>query len=195
MNFVRSIGYGIAAVLKWLSILLFTLSGSALVTLGVYDLVEFEPRRAEIDAMLSAGDPLDRFPPNLLPALQRADANGNVAPPAARAILIQVDCVDGRCGPNWQIRWLLWSGLVKMHLSESEQLLIVRPRVFFGKGVSGYAAGALSVYGRPLNQLSDYELAELVVIARWPTRYRNPESSAHVAKAASELLQQVRTAR
>lgn len=196
MIFPRSIGYAIASVLKWTSVLLFTLWGGALLALAVYDLREYEPRRAEIDAMLNAAGPLERSPPPLLAELQRANSKGYVASLATRHILGDLDRESPRMRTLARMRReLMWIPLVKGHLSEDEQLLIDRSHVFLGQRTCGFEAGALAVYGRPLNRLSDLELAELVVIARWPTRFRNPQNSADLAKAASALLEQVRTAR
>jgi hypothetical protein len=196
MRVVRTIGYGIAAALKWLSMLLFTFSGGALVTLGVYDLLEYEPRRAEIQALLERAAPAERSPPPVLRDLQRADARGQVHMRATRVVLHELDR-DALPMQTLQRmrRQLIWTQLGKVHLAEEEQLLIERSRIFLGQRSYGFEAGARSVFGRPLDRLSDQELAELVVIARWPSRFRDPIHSADRAKAASALLAQVRSAR
>jgi len=196
MRVLRAIGYGIATALKWLSILLFALSGGALVTLGGYDLVEYEPRRAEVQALLERAAPAERSPPPVLRDLQRADARGQIHMRATRMLLYEL---DHDAPPMRTVdrlrRELMWTQLVKIHLSTEEQLLIDRSRVFLGQRTYGFEAGARSVFGRPLDRLSDQELAELVVIARWPSRFREPRHRADRAKAASALLAEVRSAR
>ena len=196
MSVARSTGYRLASVLKGISILLFAFTGGALIALVVYDLVEFEPRRTEIRNMLDSVSPLERSPPPMLSKLQRADARGMEALLATRVILLQLD----RDAPAMRTltrirREFLWLQLVKVHLSESEQMLVYRSRAFMGQRSHGFEAGALSVFARPLDRLSNQELAELVVLPHWPYRYRRPEYSADRAKAASALLDRVRTAR
>ncbi len=191
----HALAYTVARLLRWLSFLLFTTAGAIALGLAIYDLREFHPRRAEIDAMLAAAKPLERSPPRMLIQLQLADAREAVASRTSRLILFELDRgVGQRPTLEWKSRSLLWVWLVDLHLSEQEQLLIMRTFAFSGYRRYGFEDGALEFFGRPLDRLSELELAELVVLARWPSRYRTSERAEFRARAAAELLERVRSA-
>ena len=76
---------------------------------------------------------------------------------------------------------------------EDEQLRIVLSRQLMGGRVPGYADGALDVFGRPLDELDDLELAQLVVITHWPSRLRKPEYADDRESAARSPLTRSRS--
>lgn len=176
-------------LLKWFGLVFVV---TALGSFLVYDLVQFQPRRHEIDALLEADGPEKNPPPSLL-RLQRADARGHITVAATRSLLQELDRGSARLTTAAYVRRsLLWHLLVKIHLSDDEQFLVERRLAFFGKDLRGYEAGSRSIFGRSLDRLSEQELAELVVIARWPTRFRDPTYSEQVRVWAQLLLSQAR---
>lgn len=174
------------------------LSAGMAVALGafaIYDLVEFQPRKSKIAEMIANADELDRSAPAPLERLIRMDHGGTLPWLVTRSVISEIDRGEGRFGQPGIARQILWRILIGLHLSQADQLIIDRSSTYLGKSAHGYASGAMSVYGKPLNQLNETELATLVVIARWPRLNRAPERAADVARAAEALVARVRTAR
>lgn len=195
MSIAKRLAYGLAYTLRGISFCMFAISLALVVTVVVYDIREFQPRRPEIDAMLAAAKPLERSPPPLLVALQRAGSRGNIDWLATRLILKKIDRdVPRMSSLAWQFRWWCLAKAVDLHLSENEQMRIVLSRESMGGDIYGYADGALDVFGRPLDELDDMELAQLVAITHWPSKFRKPEFEEARESAAKSLLTRVHSA-
>jgi hypothetical protein len=162
---------------------------------AIYDLRHFQPRRAQIDALLAAAHPLDREPPLALLALQEFERADRAACRTTQLLSTEIDIEELRRGANRLVHALMWLQLANLHLSHEEQMLLDRSRTYFGQGAVGYAEGAHRRFGRPLDALTDIELAQLVVVARWPRRLQAPEQADLVRIAAQRLLEQARAAR
>ena len=183
----------LARLLKGLIIAIATFVAGCLLAFGIYDLTEFQPHHVEIDAMLAAAHPLERKPPAILPRLQEANNGEWQTLNATRVVLWEIDSDRMRQSHTRRgIRELLWHALLQIHYSHAELLQIERSKIFLGNRAYGYAAGALSVFGRPLDQLDDTELARLVVIARSPSRIRQPDRVQMRESAAAVLLTRAR---
>jgi len=154
----------------------------------IYDLLQIRPHRAEIDAMLAATDPLERNPPPLLPRLQEINGGDWHAVQATRLILRDVDAGSHLRALQRARRELLWHLLLKFNYSYPELLQIERSKAFFGRDVTGYEAAAIRLFARPLNELNDLELAQLVVASGWPTRFMRPEFAERRESLARALL-------
>jgi hypothetical protein len=158
----------------------------------VYDLRMFQPRRSEIEALIAAAHPLERSPPPMLIELHRADPGSDASWQAAWSVLVHL---DERRPPRADVdrmnRAKLWTFLLRIHLSEADRWRIVHSRTYMGEGAFGFQAGALGIFGKPLDRLTDLELAGLIVISHRPRVLREPRFAAHVERGARELLERV----
>jgi membrane carboxypeptidase/penicillin-binding protein PbpC len=112
---------------------------------------------------------------------------------AARLLLFELEVRKPKQGMRgWHRTYFLWWMLVKLHLSEDEQLAIICSKTFLGRRSYGFEAGAQAYFQRPLARLTDAELATLVVIARSPSRWQRPRSHDDLLKARDGLLARVR---
>lgn len=159
-----------------------------------YDLTEFQPRKDEIAQLIAAAPPGERSPPEMLRRLHLTEYRGDLSWGAARMLMYKLDVPDEwRGGMDWQMNWALWWLLVRVHLSENEQLTILCSTTFMGRQSYGFEAGAQAYFHRPLDQLADEELATLVVIARWPSRWSQPEKLDDIAGPRDNLLEHTRS--
>jgi hypothetical protein len=181
-------------VLKWILNTVVGLCAALALAFLCYDHLAFQPRRAEIDALITSAHPLDRHPPAALLDLLRVDLDGNLSSLAARQVLDSLNAVP-RGNLAWQTKWALWWMLVRLHLSPDEQIAVVCSRTFFGKGIVGFQSAARGIFGRDLDELNELELAALVVHSRWPSRYRDPARAQDLQNATRALISRAHPAR
>lgn len=156
----------------------------------IYDFTVFLPRRAEIGVLASGtGEPA---PPPVL-ALVRvsvADLPGQ----AARILMSELPAprvASGQIG--WHLTGMLWSTLVRLHLSEGEQLTLIVARAPMGPGVTGYPAAARAYFHKPLAALSLEETAGLVAIGVAPGAWLHaPDRHARLRERLLRRLQETR---
>jgi hypothetical protein len=172
---------------KWIANIVAGICAALALAFLCYDHLSFQPRRAEIDALIAAAHPLDRLPPGTLRNLLLAESGDDLSLLASREVLFSLNAVP-RDQLAWHVKSALWWLLVRLHLSEDEQISIVCSQTLLGKRTYGFQAGAQSAFGRDLDALNELELATLVVYARMPTRYREPERADDVRKASLNLI-------
>jgi len=159
-----------------------------------YDLTEFQPRRDEIAQLIANASPAERSPPPMLRRLELTDSRGDLSWSAARLLLFTLDVPDEwHRASSWHMHGALWWVLVRVHLSEGEQLTIICSATFLGRRSQGFEAGAQSYFQRPLNRLADAELATLVVISRAPSRWNRPGAFDEIAVPRDRLLAHTRS--
>jgi len=157
-----------------------------------YDLTRFQPHASEIARIVAAAHPNESSPPEMLRKLLR-EPRGDVSLNASRLLILKLKPRASRRGNlAWQSTSLLWWLLVKLHLSEDEQLAIICSTSLLGRRTYGFEAGANTFFDRPLNRLTDSELATLAVRAHSPTRWQRPDRQDDLAKAADNLLARAR---
>jgi len=165
-----------------------------LLCFAYYDLTEFQPRRDDIARLIAPAHPDERSPPAMLRKLLLTDQHGDPSWTVTRILLSDLEVPRGmRGGLGWHGTGFLWWQLVRIHLSHEEQLVILCSRSFLGRRAYGYEAGARAYFGRPLDQLTDAELATLVVVARWPSRWNQPEAFNEIAAPRDRLLAHTRS--
>ena len=165
-----------------------------LLCFAYYDLTEFQPRRDEIAKVIADAHPDERSPPAMLRRLQLTEYRGDLSWGAARLLLYTLDVPDKWLrGSNWHMHGALWWVLVRVHLSEQEQMAIHCSRTFLGRRSYGFEAGARAYFERPLDQLTDAQLATLVVVARWPSRWNRPGDFDEIAAPRDRLLAHTRS--
>ncbi len=129
-----------------------------------YDFVVFQPRVAEIKAILEQVDPQDRNPPASIPRYIRA-AGEQPSRFAARLLLERFNLRRNGSVP-WHLRYMLWEKLVSLHLSESEIL-----GLYLSLSNDGFNAASRRLFDKPLDKLTDEESATLVAFFRAPAFY------------------------
>lgn len=157
-----------------------------------YDLTRFQPHADEIAQLIDGAHPNERSPPPMLRKLLQ-EPRGDLSLEASRSLIYKLEPGSTRGNLKWKSTSLLWWLLVKIHLSEEEQLTIVCSTAFLGKRAYGFEAGANTYFYRPLNRLTDIELATLAMRARRPLWWQQADKQDVLAKAAQTLLERVRS--
>lgn len=166
---------------------------AAVLAFQFYDVGEFQPRRVEIAQLIASAHPGERSPSPMLRQLLLTDTRGDLALQVSRILLFKLEVVTPKSASlHWHRTQLLWWLLVKLHLSEDEQLAIVCGTTFLGRRAYGFEAGAHAYFQRPLRALDEAELATLVVLWRRPSRWQNPKYHYELFKARDGLLEQTR---
>ena len=81
----------------------------------------------------------------------------------------------------------LWGGLVKLHLSESEQTTLFLALSPMGHNVQGFSKASTAVVGVPLSAVSLEQAARLVTVGKAPSIYlNNPERLARHSEALAQ---------
>ena len=118
-----------------------------------YDWLVFRPSRPAIARLLGT-IPREQMNASDLRRLLLVSLNGHVASSTARQVLIQLDVqrvMPGMLG--WQATWSLWTGLISLHMSESDQLRIFVATANLGDGHRGFPAASRALYRRSLSEL------------------------------------------
>ena len=143
---------------------------AAALAFAAYDGYVFQPRRDDIDALLTHAAPDERFPPESLAKLVRLAADGATSAHAARLLMLELPVprlAEGTAG--WHLTGMLWRALVALHLSEQTQIALIVARAPMGEHLRGFAAAAEARFQRPLGQLGVGELATLVAVSQAPS--------------------------
>ena len=177
---------------RWFRLLMWNLAGAAIALLLAflyYDITEFESRRGEIAQLIADGHPAERRPPGTLRRLLLTEHRGDLTVSVTRILLndLQVPWVThGQLG--WAFTRLLWHRLVRLHLSQEEQLAVLCSRSFLGRRSYGYETAAQRYFQRPLDRLTQQELALLVVLSRWPSHWERVDHRDGILRARDALM-------
>ena len=157
---------------RYLLILACTAFAISLILFEAYDAFAFQPRQAEIAALLG-NTPREEM--NAAPDLRRlllVSLNGHTASVAARQLLTDLPVPRVTRGMlGWHVTWALWTVLVALHMSESDQLRIFISTANLGDGYRGFPAASEAIFQRRLSKLSLPELATLVAMSHAPSLY------------------------
>lgn len=144
----------------------------AIIAFACYDAIVFQPRRAEIQALLQRAPAEDRDPPALIRRYILASHQADYPPTTAvaRMLLARLDVSRDGGMPAWHARTALWDRLVWLHLSQDEILALYTTLSYNG---SGHGLNQLSqrLYAKPLSALSEPEAATVVAILWSPSLY------------------------
>jgi len=152
-----------------------------------YDLAVFQPRAAEIHSILSSAAPAEQAPPQVLVEVVLA-SRVNVTAHSARLLASKLNAVPPRSARLFRhLSSAAWSACVALHLSKGEQLAVFLALSYMGNSTTGFAASAISLFGSPLEAVSQEQAAKLVVISQAPSGYlASPE---RLANRTASLLE------
>lgn len=132
-----------------------------------YDIVRFQPRRAEIANFLATANRSDRDPPDLLTQIILVDYDHyRLAKYVARQLLFQFKDV-GSDGVGWHIRYAIWIQLVRFHYSEKEMVGLFSTLAEKDR-VMGLENLSRKYFEKSVYQLNEDECAMLVASMRIP---------------------------
>jgi len=175
-----------------LSMSLLAFLTAPVVAFGTYDLLAFQPHRAEMHALLEGADPAERNPPeSLRKVLHTAHSPAQVGSHVSRLLLAKLGPKEGGT-LLLHIRGMLWYALVNLHFSEAEREALFLALSPMGEGHFGYAAASPSINGVALHSVSVEQAARLVTISKSPSGYlANPE---RLVQSASRLAERAENA-
>lgn len=158
-----------------------------------YDLREFQSRKPAILQLIADASPAERSPAPALRELLLTDDPDMLAFHVARLVLTDLDVpwvTHGNLG--WNATHALWDALIRMHLSEDQQVAIILARSSVVPGTLGFESAANRVFQLPLVQLHEEQLATLVVMRRSPARWAEPENRTGLMEARDALIRRAR---
>jgi hypothetical protein len=171
-----------------------TVAIGILLALAIYDFKAFQPHRARIDALISSAHPAERQPPAALKELLLVEFESDTSWSATRILLSKLDLPAARSSGCWHFKSFLWWRLVRLHLSEDDQITLIVSQSYLGRRSIGFAAGARVWFDRPLEALDEAELATLVVLMRWPSRFSESSNAGLLNAARDRWLERKRAA-
>ncbi|WP_369934112.1 transglycosylase domain-containing protein [Xanthomonas tesorieronis] len=138
---------------------------------ATYDMQVFQPRRTQIDALLQRAPAEDRAPPALIRRyILAAHPPGAPSSNVARMLLARLEVSREHGMLQSHMHELLWSLLVKLHLSQDEILGLYAALSYNGAG-HGLSQVSQRLYAKPLSALSEPEAATVVAVLWSPQIY------------------------
>lgn len=124
--------------------------------------------------------------PETARALLLLQSHHDTAAQAARHLISRFDSPVPMHNLSWQREWASWSVLTAVFFSEDERLAIIGADAYMGNGQHGFSSAAQARYGKPLDQLSPEQAAELVELSHGGSYFiHQPEK---LAEASAKLL-------
>jgi Transglycosylase len=153
-----------------------------------YDLFAFQPHRPDIDKLLARAGADERAPPESLTRVLQVAYAGSIDGHVARHLLQELLLEPTRGSKlGWHGTNLLWSLLIKAHLSKGERDTLFLSLSYMGNGQRGYQQASMSIIGVPLAAVSLSQAATLVTVGKSPASYlANPQRLAERAKHLAE---------
>lgn len=160
------------------------------------DLLFFQPRWAELRKNWETAEELHMQLPATVPKLIKAAYPNEHLPRQVARLLRQAPQTSNHINNHSGVRDFIWSLLVSLHLSDTEQISIVLTETrFMASNIGnnelgihqGFALAAEQRFNRPLSKLSEQELGLLVAEAMLPI----PMSMAIIQQQSEMLLRQI----
>lgn len=141
---------------------------ASIATLAAYDMVVFQPRKADIRTILQSAAAEDRDPP---PSIRRYIlASQRPGYPVARLLVARLGISRDGSMFAWQAHTMLWDLLVSLHLSQHEVLALYSTLSYNGSD-HGLSKLSQRLYAKPMSALSESEAATVVAITWSPSLY------------------------
>jgi len=137
-----------------------------------YDLIYFQPYRAEMKTIISNASPEDRVPPPLVAKLIHVSEPKGIDQFLSRILFyhLKVSPTHSSSG-NRIAHQLMWKHLIRLHLTEQERVSLFCSLVYSGKNEPGLSAASERLFNKPLSQLSAPEAATVVALLQGPGYY------------------------
>jgi membrane carboxypeptidase/penicillin-binding protein PbpC len=127
-------------------------------------------RRGEIASIVEHAAPLDRQPSErVLRMLKVSQQYGGSSAHAAMLLANKLDALSDQRGLQWHANSLLWWSLVRLHLTEEEQVIVILALAPTGKKRRGFTSTSLVLYQRQPADLSLAEVATIIALIRMPS--------------------------
>lgn len=150
-----------------------------IVAFVAYDLISFESEREKIHQLAVSGTSDEQSPPELVVNLLHVayPEPSSLALLASRILVVQIkDTPHHLNAMQWHVTGALWLALVRLHLSEQEQIALIASRSYVGAQQHGLSVAAGSLFHQPLPALNSAEAATVVALPHAPSYYsRHPE--------------------
>lgn len=137
-----------------------------------YDAIKFQPRIAEVRALMGTAEGINPPSPQL-EQFVRLTYRGHLTGSVARLLIwkLKIPYV-GRGAAGWHVTYALWDGLVWLHIPAQEQVALVSALAYVGNGRFGFETEAQERFGKPFAALSRTELATIVALVHSPSLYQ-----------------------
>ncbi len=155
-----------------------------------YDVFVFQTYHPDIDKLLSRAGAYEQRPAEpLVKVLQTAYA-ANLDAHVARHMVQELRRPTGGSDLGWNVTTLIWSLLVKTHLSQGERTTLFLSLSYMGNGQRGFQQASTRIVGVPLAEVSLIQAATLVTVGKSPEIYssqpeRLTEAAKHLAEATA----------
>jgi len=158
------------------------------VAFAAYDVVVFQPRVSDIRGLLAAAAPAEKSPPDSIRRVLRASYSDHFGSHVARLLMQELNAEPAGGGMLWwHLSGALWGGLVKLHLSESEQITLFLALSYMGGDVKGFSKASTALVGVPLGAVSVDQAARLVTVGKAPAIYlKSPERLRRQSEALAQ---------
>jgi hypothetical protein len=168
--------------------LILALVAAPIVWFVAYDVIAFQPRTAEIRRLVAAAAPEEKSPPDSIRRVLRVSYPNQLSSHVARLLLEELDAEPmGSSMLWWHARRAAWTGLVDLHLSESDQTTLFLALSPMGNNVRGFSKASTAVVGAPLSTVSVEQAARLVTVGKAPSIYlNNPERLTQQSEALAQ---------
>ena len=158
----------------------------------IYDILYFNPYRAQIENLLTKANPEDRNPPNNISLLIKIahKKSPSAATIVARNLLFKLTNTSKKNMLTWHLSYAMWALLVRLHLPDDRISALYCVLAYNGQD---YGANELSnrLFLKPLSQLSDKESATLIAILWSPSDYLQHHND-FTNRLSDELLTQLK---
>jgi hypothetical protein len=136
------------------------------------DLYSFRPRLGRIHKIIETQrQATPTIPPFLLKCIENDLTNNGVDLFSAKQLLFHFD-LNRTTNFRWPVRCYMWCYSVRWHISPSDRDLLACAFLGSdGNGHQGIHHMSQRLHKKPITELSEYEIAEVVVACRGPTRY------------------------
>lgn len=141
-----------------------------LISFAIYDLFYFQPHRVEITRLIQVATPEESEPPAMIVQLARISTDENLDWLATRLIMDNLNIRHKTESMTyWHIKSFLWLQLVRIHLTEQEQLTLYLAQAHTGKDSKGFSYASYALFNKPLSGLNVEEAATIAALPYAPS--------------------------
>ena len=164
------------SAIKGIIIILFVIGLSPVLAFFNYDVLYFQPRVAEIESLISSATDEERNLTVTASKLLKIEFNDKYYAYSSKLITYKLNAVSQKHTHLYQqLTSMLWAHLIQLHLSTTDQKIIIAAYSPTGNNLVGFSATAKARYDKDLTSLSPQETATIVALTRAPGTYSASE--------------------